>query len=47
VTHLKVDHLNKTVADLAIVRSALLLESKRYKKAREGFLDIVQGFDVG
>jgi hypothetical protein len=38
---LKVDRLNKAVADLAIVCSALLLESKRLEKAREAFLDIV------
>jgi hypothetical protein len=42
LSHLKVDYLNKTVADMAIVCSALLLESNRFEKAREGFLDIVQ-----
>jgi len=44
---LKVDYLNKTVANVAIVCSSLLLESNRFEKAREGFLDIVQRLDVG
>ena len=47
LSHLKVDYLNKTVADMPIVCSALLLESNRFEKAREGFLDVVQRFDVG
>ncbi len=41
------NRLNKSVADRAIVCSALLLESKRLEKAREAFLDIVQSLDVG
>ena len=48
ITHLlKAEDSNKAVADLAIVCSALLLESNRFEKAREGFLDIVQRLDVG
>jgi hypothetical protein len=47
LSHLKVDRLNKTVADMTIVCSALLLESERLEKAREGFLDVVQRFDLG